>query len=212
MTEDIKKVISNLEKNLMKAYYVENKEQVVPLISSLVSGKESVSAGGSVTLNECGVIDYLRNGKFNFLDRFKQGLSHQEKEKLFREAFLADLYITSSNAITLDGQLYNVDGNSNRIAAIAYGPEKVIVVAGINKIVKDMDEAVLRVKNIAAPKNCVRLNMNTPCAKLGHCIKNDTSYEGCNSPDKICCSRLVCGQQRYKDRISVIIVGEELGY
>ncbi len=208
----INKVIENLKKNYFDAYYVPKKEDVLSLMKELVPQESVVSFGGSVTLNECGVLDYLRNGNYELLDRNKPGLTREEIEEIYRKAFLADFYLTGTNAITEDGRLYNVDGNGNRVAAMIFGPKNVIVIAGINKIVKDIESAELRVKNIAAPKNCERLSMDTYCNKVGNCVKNECGFLGCDSDSRICCDYVIMGRQRKKDRVKVIIVGEELGY
>lgn len=201
----INRAIQNLQKNNMQAFYVETKDQVVKKIEELIQQGATVTCGGSMTLFETGVIDHLRSGRYNFSDRYKPGLTSEQIREIFIGAFSADTYICSSNAITENGELYNVDGNSNRVAAMIYGPKSVIVVVGFNKIVKDIDEAVQRVKSIAAPANCTRLNSKTPCVTIGHCTD-------CKSEDRICCNYVVMAQQRHKDRIKVIIVGEELGY
>ena len=212
MNDTVKKTMEALEKNNMSAYYVETKEEVVPLVETLIKEGDTVAVGGSMSLFESGVIDFLRCGKYNFLDRYREGLTPDEKLQIYCDSFSADAYFCSSNAVTEDGALYNVDGNSNRVAAIAYGPSNVIMIVGVNKIVKDIDEAVLRVKRIASPLNCKRLSLDTYCAKMGHCVKNDTSFEGCSSPDGICCTRVITGRQRKPGRIKVVFVGESLGY
>ena len=158
-----------------------------------------------MTLFETGIIDLLRSGSYKFLDRYQQGLSPDDIMNIYRQSFCADAYLVSSNAITENGELYNVDGNSNRVAAMLYGPKSVIVVAGYNKIVKDIEAAKARLEEVAAPANCVRLNMGTPCTTAGKCCH-------CNSEGKICCDTVIMGRQRTKDRIKVILVGEELGY
>ena len=209
---DIKKTIENLEKNNMKPYFVQSGNDVILLLKELIGKDDTVAVGGSVTLSELGVLDYLRENH-NFLDRFAPGLSRDEVMEIFRKSFFADTYISSSNAVTENGELYNVDGNGNRVAAITFGPKSVIIIAGVNKIVSDVDEAVKRVKNIAAPKNCVRLNKNTPCAKTGKCVFADGGIgTGCASPDRICSTYAVTGYQGTKDRIKVIIVNENPGY
>lgn len=126
-------------------------------------------------------------------------------KQIYRDAFSADTYLMSANAITETGELYNVDGNSNRVAALAFGPEQVIVLAGYNKIVPDMAAAVTRVEKIAAPANATRLHCQTPCAVTGECGH-------CNAPGRICCNYMVTGFQRQKNRVKVILIGEELGY
>lgn len=201
----IRRTIENLKKNNMETYYVPTKEGAVDKVKSLISDGEVVAVGGSMTLFETGLIDMLRHGRYSFLDRYKKNLTASDTEKIFLESFLADTYLTSSNAVTEEGELYNVDGNGNRVAAMIYGPKSVIVVVGINKIVKDRDAAVERVKQIAAPANCVRLNRDTPCVKTGECVN-------CKSEERICCSYVFLAKQRVKGRIKVIIVGEDLGY
>jgi len=212
----VSKVIENLQKNNMLAFYVQSKEEVISKIKKLIKEGDTVGVGGSATLSECGVLALLRNGKYNFLDRYKEGLSREEIHNIFIQSFAADAYLCSSNAITENGELYNVDGNSNRVAAILYGPKSVIMIAGINKIVKDIDEAVVRVKKLAAPANCSRLGSNTYCNAKGECqaflLENPNMTSGCESPARICCNYVVSAKQRHKDRIKVIIVGEELGY
>ena len=212
MNETVEKTMKALEKNNMNAYYVEKKEDVVPFLKKLLNKGDSVAVGGSMSLSQCGVIELLRSGDYNFIDRYKEGLSRDDIEKVYRDSFFADAYLCSSNAVTEEGELYNVDGNANRIAAIAFGPKKVIMVVGINKIVKNIDEAILRVKNIACPKNCVRLSCDTFCKAKGHCAVNDSSYNGCGSNGRICCSRLICDMQRIKGRINIVFVGENVGY
>lgn len=201
----ISKTMDNLLKNNMQAYYVEKKEQVVEKIRELTKEGDTVTCGGSQTLFEAGVIDYLRSGRYNYLDRYEPGLSKEQIFDIFTQAFSADVYICSSNAITEKGELYNVDGNCNRVAAMVYGPKSVIVVAGYNKIVKNLEEAVNRVRNVAAPMNAVRLNRDTPCVHTGFCVD-------CSSEERICRSYVTMSSQAVKDRVKVIIVGEELGY
>ncbi len=209
---DIKKTIENLEKNNMQVYFADSKDDVIPMLKKLIGENDTVAVGGSVTLNELSVIDFLREN-YNFLDRFNPELSRDEVIEVFQKSFFADTFLMSSNAITENGELYNVDGNGNRIAALTFGPKSVIVIAGINKIVKDIDEAVIRVKTVAAPKNCVRLSRDTYCAKTGKCVvPNGKIGTGCESKDRICSSFLVTGKQGNRDRIKVILVNEELGY
>lgn len=167
---EIDKVMKNLEKNNMKAYYVDTKEKVIPIIDSLIEEGATVTVGGSRTLDECGVLSYLKSGKYNYLDRYAEGLSREEINDIFRQASYADTYICSSNAITVNGELYNVDGNSNRISALVHGPKQVIVICGVNKIVEDVNSAVIRVKTVAAPLNAKRLSCNTYCALKGMCV------------------------------------------
>lgn len=203
--ERVKRTIVNLEKNNMNGYYVQTEEEALKKIEELISEGDTVSVGGSMTLFEIGVINLLRNGKYNFLDRYEEGLTPAKIKEVFRKSFFADAYFTGTNAITENGELYNVDGNGNRVAAMLYGPDKVIVVAGRNKIVKDLDQAILRVKETAAPANNVRLNRDNPCTKTGHCMD-------CKQDGRICNEYTVIKRQSNKDRIHVIIINKELGY
>lgn len=213
MTEQIEKTMNNLKKNNIEPYFVEKKEDVVPLIESLVSEGATVAVGGSVTLAETGVLEHLRSGRYNFLDRYEPGLERGEIFEIYRKSFGADAYFCSTNAVTEEGELYNVDGNANRIGAIAFGPKNVIMVVGVNKIVKNIDEAVLRVKTVAAPKNCKRLDCKTYCLEKGHCVAMDGGMgKGCDSPQRICRHYLVSAKQAVMGRIKVIFVNEELGY
>ena len=201
----IKRTIEALKENGINGYSVKDKEQLKELVKSIIEKGSIVTVGGSMTLFEAGIIDLLRNGDYKFLDRYKEGLTRDEIEKIYRDAFSSDYYITSTNALTEKGELYNVDGNGHRVAAMIYGPKKVIVIAGVNKIVKDLDAAIVRMKEIAAPANAIRLNRNTPCSKVGHCCD-------CKSPEKICRDYTVIRSQGDKERFHVIIVEENLGY
>ncbi len=211
---NIEKTLENLRKNNMAAYFAETKEDALKLVESLIGKGETVSVGGSVTLNEVGVLSLLRNGDYDFLDRYKEGLSRDEVTEIFRKSFFADSYLTSTNALTEEGELYNVDGNSNRVSAMLFGPKSVIVVAGKNKIVENLKEAEKRVKTVAAPKNVKRLAMKTYCSEKGVCMgaEDEKLCAGCQSEDRICASYTVMSRQRIKDRVKVIIVNEELGY
>ena len=212
---NIEKTIEALRSNRMDVHYVKTAEEAKALALSLIPEGSSCASGGSVTLAETGIIDALKNGNYNYIDRMIPDLTQEEKEEAMRAAFHADYYLASANAITEDGELYNVDGNSNRVAALLYGAKNVIIVAGTNKLVKDLDEAVLRVKTVAAPKNAARLSCNTPCAKLGHCIsleRNGGMTDGCKTPARICANFTVMAYQRHAQRVKVILVGESLGY
>ncbi|KPU27199.1 membrane protein [Caloranaerobacter sp. TR13] len=201
----VKRTIENLEKNNMHGYFVQSEREAIEKIKELIKEGDTVTVGGSMTLFEVGVIDFLRNGKYNFLDRYKDGLTSEDIKQLYRNSFSADVYFTGSNAITEEGELYNVDGRGNRVAAMIYGPDKVIVVVGVNKIVKNIDEAIERNRELAAPANAKRLNRKTPCAEVGYCMD-------CMSPDRICNEYVVIKRQMQKGRIHVIIVNKDLGY
>lgn len=201
----VNRTIENLKKNNMEGYYVPDEKGLIEKLKELLNDGDTVSVGGSMTLFETGVIDFIRNGNYNFLDRYEEGLTPSEIKDIFRKSFSADAYIASSNAITENGELYNVDGNGNRVAAMIYGPDKVIVIVGINKIVKDVDEAMKRCSKVASPANCKRLNKNTPCVKLGYCID-------CSSSERICNDYVLIKKQSIKGRINVIIIGKQFGY
>jgi L-lactate utilization protein LutB len=205
MEQRVKRVIENLEKNNMEGYYVPDENALIEKISEFVKEGDTISVGGSMTLFETGVIDYLKSGKFNYLDRYEKGLTPEDIKAIFRKSFSADAYFVSTNAVTENGELYNVDGTGNRTAAMIYGPDKVIVIVGVNKIVRDADEAVKRTKEFSSPANAKRLNKNTPCTKVGYCME-------CSSPERICNDYVLIRKQGQKGRIKVIIVGKVLGY
>jgi L-lactate utilization protein LutB len=201
----VERTIESFKKHNMDAYFVKDKSSLINKISEILEDGNTVSVGGSMTLFETGVIDFLRSGKYNFWDRYKEGLTPEGIKNVFRQSFSSDAYLVSSNAITEEGELYNVDGNGNRVAAMLYGPDKVIVVVGYNKIVKNIDEAMKRKREIAAPANCKRLSKKTPCAEVGYCMD-------CKSPDRLCNDYVVIKRQAIKGRIHVLILGEDFGY
>ena len=213
MTDLIRHVMENLQKHRIAVEYVATKEEVLPRVRELIPAGSTVASGGSHTLNETGVIDLLKSGTYTYLDRMAPELTPEQRQEMTLKGNTADFYLCSSNAITEAGELYNVDGNCNRIAAIAFGPKSVIMVVGINKIVPDLDAAIRRVKTIAAPLNTKRLNCDTYCRNAGVCMGVDGAMtDGCHSPARICCNYLVSAQQRVPDRIRVILVGESLGF
>lgn len=219
MAEDVKipggvrTAIAALERNNMKGYYVATAAEVPALVASLLNKGDTVAVGGSVTLDETGVMDVLRSGDYTFLDRYEEGLTREQVTDIFQKSFFADAYLCSSNAVTMRGELYNVDGNSNRIAAIAFGPKSVILVVGVQKLVPDLPAAIERVKLVAAPQNAKRLSCDTYCAHKGSCAGSGADMTvGCGTDSRICCNYLVSAKQRHKDRIKVIFVGEHVGY
>ncbi len=211
MDEKIRRTMDALSKNKMKPYFVQSKDELYELIRGLIKNDKLITAGGSVTLKESGVTELLVNEyKGIYLDR-SEGKNPDEVGEIFRKAFISDTFFSSSNAVTEEGELYNVDGNGNRVSAMIFGPKQVIVIVGKNKIVKDREEAKRRVEEVVAPKNAQRLNCQTPCASTGMCERL-RSGKPCESPARICCSYVFLGQQRVPDRIKVIIVNKELGY
>lgn len=213
MNEIVQKVMDALHENRMQAEFVSTKEEVITRIKALIPGGSTVGTGGSRTLDETGVTELLRNGDYIFYDRNNPVYSAEERAEFTAKSATADFYLCSSNAVTENGELYNVDGFANRVAAIANGPKKVILVVGVNKIVPDLKAAIRRVKTIAAPLNTKRLNCATYCRETGVCMGVDGKMtDGCQSPARICCSYLISAQQRIENRIHVIIVGETLGF
>lgn len=216
MENTIKKTVENLRRNNMVPYVVEKGSDVLPLLKTLLPEGVTVGVGGSETLTKLGVISFLREGNYKFFDRYAKGLTRPEAVEVMRQSLLADAFITSSNAVTEKGELYNVDGNGNRVAALCFGPKEVFVIVGANKIVKDIKAAEERVKKIAAPKNCQRLALPSPCSKTGECVslslENRELCDGCATESRICSSYVISGYQRNKDRIKVIICKESMGY
>ena len=200
----INRTLESLRKNNMESFLINTHEELISKIEELVDADSKVSFGGAMTLFETKVMEHLRSGRYELLDRYKEGLTQKEIKEIFRESFFCDAYFTSTNAITEKGELYNVDGNGNRVAAMLYGPDKVIVIAGINKIVKDINEAIHRVENIAAPANAKRLDKKTPCTVTGKCMN-------CSSPERICREYTVI-RKPVPNRIFVLLLNKEYGY
>lgn len=198
-------LIKAFENHNMSMMIVKDEEELMNYLKSIFVNQKKVAVGGSVTLNQLGVIDLLRNSDVNFIDRYEEGLSREQMEERFRESFFSDLFITSTNAMTMDGCLYNIDGTGNRVAAMIYGPKEVIVIAGINKLFDDEASAIAHIKHCSAPANAIRLHKKTPCTKVGHCVE-------CHNPERICSSYVKLGYQGKVNRIKVILVEKELGY
>lgn len=201
----INRTLKALEANQMQGYYLSDVNQLIPLLETLITPEQVVSLGGSMTLFETGVIDWVRNYSHNLLDRYGEGLTADDITKIYRDTFSANVYLTSSNAVTEDGCLYNVDGRGNRVAAMTFGPDRVIVIVGRNKLVQNEGAAVVRNRMVAAPANAHRLSRKTPCVALGYCTD-------CHSVDRICSQHVLMKRQVVKDRIHVIIIEGEFGY
>ena len=204
MEEKIEKLIGELKRRRMDAAFFETKEELLAHLKELVPEGSTVTWGGSVTLGQTGVIDMFRNGPYKVLDRADCS-THEEAHELMHKAFFSDYYFMSTNAMTEDGILVNIDGNSNRVAAIAYGPKNVVMIVGMNKIAKDVDSALSRARNIAAPVNAQRFPLDTPCKVNGSCVN-------CKSKDTICCEFLITRYSRHANRFHIILVNEELGF
>ena len=195
------KVIKGLESRNMKGYYADNREDALRLALELIPKKSSVTMGGAMSAHEIGLVDALKEGDYDFIDRDKA----EDKRAAMLAAYDADFFLTSANAMTEDGVMVNIDGNSNRVSAIAQGPKHVLVIVGMNKICVDVDAAMKRARNVAAPINAQRFGLSTPCAKTGSCMN-------CKSPDTICCQFLITRYSRHEGRIHVILVNDSLGF
>lgn len=199
------RTLESLKNNNMKGYYIEKREQLFEILKNLIIENSIIGVGDSITLSETGVIDFLKEGNYEFLDKYRKGITSEEKKHIYIQNFSADTFMCSTNALTENGELYNIDGNGSRVAPMIYGPKQVIIVVGINKIVKNIEEAEKRVRNYAAPIDAKRLDKNTPCTTLGYCVD-------CKSPNRICNNFTTIRGQFVKDRIKIIIIGETLGY
>ena len=197
------KLVENLQKRGMEGYYCATAKEAVDKVLELIPEGSSVSWGGSATIRDIGLTEKIKAGNYQAYDR--DPLPPEEQMELYRKVFSMDYYLTSTNAITTDGLMVNVDGNSNRIAAIAFGPKHVIVVTGVNKIVPTEADAITRARTIAAPINSVRFQGNKPCILTGTC-------HNCLSPDCICNEILITRRSKPAGRIIVVVVGEDLGF
>ena len=200
-------VVENLKKRSMGATFVGSGKEAVEAVCRMIPEGSVVALGGSVTVMQIGLLDALRKLNVKLLDRYRPGITSEEVEEMALRGMTADVLVTSTNAVTADGKLVNEDGKGNRVAAMIFGPKKVIVVAGINKIVGTADDGLKRIKEIAAPLNCIRLGVDTPCARTGFC-----DDDGCHAPARLCSQITIIESNRVKDRMHVVLVGEELGY
>ena len=194
-------VIKGLQSRNMSGYYAATKEEALKIALELIPEKSSVTMGGAMSAHEIGLVDALKKGDYNFIDRD----AYEDKRAAMLAAYDADVFLSSVNAMTDDGILVNIDGNSNRVSAIAQGPKKVVFIVGMNKVCGDQDSAMKRARNVAAPINAQRFGLSTPCAKTGKCMD-------CKSPDTICCQFLITRYSRHEGRIHVILVNDNLGF
>ena len=195
------KVMKGLESRNMTAYYAKDKAEAKNIALSLIKEGASVTMGGAMSAHEIGLVEALKEGDYNFIDRD----AYADKRAAMLMAYDADVFLSSANAITEDGVLINIDGNSNRVSAIAQGPKMVLFIVGMNKVCPDVDAAMKRARNVAAPINAQRFGLSTPCAKTGSCMD-------CKSPDTICCQFLMTRYSRHAGRIHVILVNDSLGF
>ena len=195
------KIKKSLASRNMKGFYAHSRAEALQIALELIPEGSSVTMGGSVSAREIGLVDALKVGDYSFIDRDLA----DDKRAAALAAYDVDVFLASCNAMTEDGVLVNIDGNANRVSAIAFGPRKVIFIVGMNKVCKDVDSAVKRARNIAAPVNAQRFGLDTPCTRTGSCMD-------CKSPDNICCQFLVTRYSRHNDRIFVILVDDNLGF
>ena len=195
------KVIKGLASRNMTGYYCATRQDALEKALSLIPEGSNVTMGGGMSVHEIGLVEALKAGNYNFIDRDE----YEDKRKAMLFAYDADVFLSSTNAITEDGILINIDGNANRVSAIAQGPKKVVMIVGMNKVCNDVDGAMKRARNVAAPINAQRFGLSTPCTKTGACLN-------CKSPDTICCQFLITRFSRHKDRIHIILVNENLGF
>lgn len=197
-------VIKGINSRNMHGYFAETKEDALKLALELIPEGSSVGYGGSVSADEIGIKEALSAGNYKLIRR-EEAKSPQEMHDKYREIFDADFFLSSANAMTEDGIIVNIDGNANRVSAIAFGPKKVLFIVGMNKIAKDLDSAVKRARTVAAPANAQRFDIKTPCKELGTCMN-------CKSKDCICSEVLITRFQSDPERVHVILVNEELGF
>lgn len=199
-------IIKGLEKRNMEGVFCETKEDALAKALSYIEEGSSVTWGGSMSISEIGLMDAVKNGNYEIIDR-SVAKNYDEQREIFSKAVLADYYLMSSNAITLDGELINIDGTGNRVACLTYGPKNVIMIVGMNKVVNDVEDGINRVRNFASPPNTLRLGLKTPCSMTGRC--------GDCYGDTCICSQIVVTRRQsaaMRGRIKIILVGESLGY
>ena len=193
-------VIKGLQSRNMTGYYAEDKEAALKQALELIEENSTISMGGCMSAHEIGLVQALQEGNYQYLDRSKM----EPREGLLA-AYDSDVFLSSANAMTSDGILVNIDGNSNRVSCIAQGPKKVIFIVGMNKVCDDLDSAMKRARNVAAPINAQRFEVKTPCKETGKCFD-------CKSPDTICCQFPITRYSRHTGRIHVILVNDNLGF
>ncbi|MEE8886771.1 MAG: lactate utilization protein [Eubacteriales bacterium] len=188
----------------IQAYYVDSSEEAKKKVLELMPEGSSVSYGGSMTLVDTGILDAVKKGNYEFIDR-EDAKTPQEKREMMARQMMADYFLMSTNAFTKDGELVNIDGNGNRTCFLIQGPAHVIVVTGMNKYAQNVEDAFRRIHSFACPPNCVRLNCKTPCSVTGVCAD-------CHGSSTICCQEVITRHSRHEGRIIVIMVGEDLGF
>lgn len=195
------RVIKGLASRNMTGYYAATREEALRQALALIPEGSSVSMGGATSVHDIGLVDALKAGNFQFIDREQ----YEDPREAYLDSYDADVYLTSVNALTEDGVLVNIDGNANRVSALAYGPRRIIAIVGLHKVCPDIDSAMKRARNIAAPANALRVGAQTPCTHTGSC-------SDCKSVDTVCCQFLITRFSRHADRIHIILVNEEIGF
>lgn len=195
------KVIKGLQSRNITGWYAASREEALKKALELIPEGCSVTMGGAMSAHEIGLVDAVKNGNYHFIDRD----AWEDKRAAMLAAYDADVFLSSANAITEDGVMVNIDGNANRVSAIAQGPKKVLFIIGMNKVCDDVDGAIKRARAVAAPTNAQRFGLSTPCARTGSCMN-------CKSPDTICCQILITRFSRHADRMHVILVNDSLGF
>lgn len=201
----IEETLKNLKSNRINARFFISIDELKKYLSDVIKDDMLVGVGDSMTLEELDLYKYLRKRKIRFLDKYDTELSKDEKKKLYIDNFTSDYFITSANAISKTGKIYNLDGNGSRVAPMIYGPKRVIIICGVNKIVETDEMALLRIREVAAPRDAIRLNKNTPCTRTGKCMD-------CKSKEKICNYHTVIQGQFDEKRIEVLIIEGNYGY
>lgn len=196
-------LIKNLKSRHFEAYYCATKQEALAQALALIPTDSVVGWGGALSAQQIGLIDALNTGDYQTIDRDK-ATSPQERDALMKKCLMAEVFVSGANALSLDGQMVNIDGNGNRVAAIVYGPESIIVIAGMNKVVDTLEDAVTRARTVAAPMNKQRFNLDTPCEVTGACAN-------CKSDGCICNQILITRNCKPAGRIKFVLVGEELG-
>ena len=202
--KQVERTINALKKNNFEAFYVSDSKAAFEEVMKRIPDGATVGIGGSITLVQIGLMDALKDRKVQIINPFQQARSDEERLELIRKSFSADVLLSSTNAVTEDGKLFNVDASGNRVGAMFIGPKKVIVVAGVNKIVKNIDAAEKKLKEWTAPQNAKRLNRKTPCVETGVC-------GDCSSPDRICNIYVTLAKKPSRIDVLVVLVGENLG-
>lgn len=198
------RVVKNLESRNMEAYFVKTKEEALKKALELIPEGSSISWGGTASAKEIGLLDAVHEGNYEVYDR-EEVQTPELKNEIAHKALDCDFFIGSTNALAENGVMVNIDGNANRVAAFAFGPKNVLLIVGMNKVVKSEEDAMSRARNEAAPINAQRFGLDTPCSKNGMC------YD-CKSPDCICCQILITRYSSAAKRIKVILVDENLGF